>query len=191
MVNYGNSNLNTQGYNLIVNRPEVVRRCIDKPEALRILREQAGGDLVVPNVVTGCLLVKRRHHRGGIGHTLVDGAETYAEEFVPCTHEWRVHVVGDRTCARLKSGGHGSIRNLRNGWAFTYSPDVPQPVRDAGIVAVRLLSLDFGAVDVGYRERATPVVYEVNTAPRLQVDTVLDWYEEKLINLIERRLRRG
>lgn len=190
LVNYGNGSLRIIESELVLNRPEAVRVCIDKPAALAVLRDGSGSLFVVPAVLNACVVVKHRNHRGGKGHVLVDGETRYAEEFVPCAREWRVHVVGDRTCARLKTGGTGNIRNRRNGWSFTYSDQVPQAVREAAKRAVHLLSLDFGAVDVGEREGATPVVYEVNTAPRLQVDTVLDWYRRYMIRLIDAKLRR-
>ena len=189
LVNYGNGEVNVRGYDLVLNGPEGVSLAVDKPRALTHLLAEQDGSYAVPKVVPGCVLVKDRYHSGGKGHLLVDGEQKYVEQFVPCLREWRVHVVGDHTCARLKTGGTGQIRNRRHGWDFTYSENVPQPVRDAAKAAIRLLSLDFGAVDIGERRGEKPVIYEVNTAPRLQVDAVLDWYKENFIRVIDRRLR--
>ncbi len=190
VLNYGNSNLGNIGHpTLLLNNPAEVSLCIDKPRALAKLRDaRRGGLFEVPAVPEAWLVVKRRNHRGGKDCILIDGEEFYAEEYVGCSHEWRVHVVGDRTCARLKSGGTGTIRNRRRGWVFIQSDNVPQAIRDAAKQAIYLLSLDFGAVDIGWRENSPPVVYEVNTAPRLQVDTVLDWYANNFIRLIDGRI---
>lgn len=191
-VNYGNGTLEVpRRITLVLNRAEAVRLSTDKPAALATLRLHDDGLFVVPSVLEACILVKPRNHRGGKGQILVEGPKGthYAEEFVPCSHEWRVHVVGDRTCARIKTGGTGKIRNRQYGWVFTVADEVPQAIRDAAKEAVRLLSLDFGAVDIGDRgRRQPPVVYEVNTAPRLQVDVVLEWYAGAFKRLIERRL---
>ena len=66
------------------------------------------------------------------------------------------------------------IRNHANGWVFA-RVDITPPAKliEAAIEAVKLLKLDFGAVDVGYRERDDKVfVFEVNTAPGIEGTTV-------------------
>lgn len=99
-------------------------------------------------------------------------------------HEFRVHVFKGRVIdvqqkkRRLDyTGPNTGIRNHSNGYIYArVDVDVPELLLSSSIQAVNLLGLDFGAVDVGYRERDSRVfVFEVNTAPGL-VGTTLDKY---------------
>ena len=75
------------------------------------------------------------------------------------------------------TGPNTGIRNHSNGYIYArVNVDVPPLLLSSSLSAVNLLGLDFGAVDVGYRERDGKVfVFEVNTAPGL-VGTTLDKY---------------
>jgi D-alanine-D-alanine ligase-like ATP-grasp enzyme len=66
------------------------------------------------------------------------------------------------------------IRNHDNGFIFARSDiSPPRCVTSASLAAVAALGLDFGAVDLGYNQKAKKcVVYEVNTAPGLEGTTV-------------------
>ena len=66
------------------------------------------------------------------------------------------------------------IKNLDNGWVFCRTGiSLPDDARNQAIAAVRSLGLDFGAVDVLYREREDKAfVLEVNTAPGLEGTTL-------------------
>lgn len=99
-------------------------------------------------------------------------------------YEFRVHVFKGRVIdvqqkkRRLDyTGPNTGIRNHSNDYIYArIDVDVPPLLLSASISAVNLLGLDFGAVDVGYRERDGKVfVFEVNTAPGL-VGTTLDKY---------------
>ena len=99
-------------------------------------------------------------------------------------HEFRVHVFKGKVIdvqqkkRRLDyTGPNTGIRNHSNGYIYArVDVDVPPLLLSSSIQAVTLLGLDFGAVDVGYRERDSRVfVFEVNTAPGL-VGTTLDKY---------------
>lgn len=98
--------------------------------------------------------------------------------------EYRIHVFKDMVIdsqqKKKREGYEGGIRGIRNhsnGWVFAREGVVvPIIVLEQAIKAVRALGLDFGAVDVGYREsNDTAYVYEVNTAPGLEGST-LDIY---------------
>jgi glutathione synthase/RimK-type ligase-like ATP-grasp enzyme len=98
-------------------------------------------------------------------------------------HEYRVHVFNGEAIdvqqkkKRLGVAGGSGIRNHSNGWVFA-RVDIQPPAKlvEAAIKAVELLGLNFGAVDVGYRERDDKVfVFEVNTAPGIE-GTTLDKY---------------
>jgi glutathione synthase/RimK-type ligase-like ATP-grasp enzyme len=108
-------------------------------------------------------------------------------------HEFRVHVFkGEVLDVQQKKRKHGSgssgsgIRNHANGWIYARCDiDIPTGILEASVDAVRILGLDFGAVDIGYREVDGKVfVFEVNTAPGL-VGTTLTKYTNAFNNYLE------
>lgn len=107
-------------------------------------------------------------------------------KYVKKADEYRIHVAfGEVIDAQMKKRRlevedddvNWQIRNAHNGWVFArdgVSP--PDCVKSAAISSVAALSLDFGAVDIGYNvKEGTAAVYEVNTAPGLE-GTTLDTY---------------
>lgn len=100
--------------------------------------------------------------------------------------EYRVHVFNKQVIdiaekRRTTEGRYEKasklnrlIRNWRNGWVFAHQDvNAPQDVREQAIRAVMALDLDFGAVDIGYRQKdAKAYVFEVNTAPGLEGQTI-------------------
>lgn len=103
-------------------------------------------------------------------------------------HKWefRIHVFkGEVIDAQQKKkrlgyeGASTGIRNFSNGFVYARCDiDVPAVVLSASVDAVNGLGLDFGAVDVGYRERDDRAfVFEVNTAPGL-TGTTLEKYTQ-------------
>lgn len=114
-----------------------------------------------------------------------------------CKYEYRVHVfngrVIDATIKRKRSTEQDSItsnsgrvrsvsgntynpaiRNHNNGWVFCRSGfELPLSVGESSTRACAVLGLNFGAVDIGFRERdGRHFVYEVNTAPGLEGTTL-------------------
>ena len=107
-------------------------------------------------------------------------------------HEYRVHVfqgkVIDVQQKKRKLGYDGpstGIRNHSNGWIYARCDvNPPAVILEASVSAVDILGLDFGAVDIGYRERDDRAfVFEVNTAPGL-VGTTLDKYTNTFNNYL-------
>jgi hypothetical protein len=107
-------------------------------------------------------------------------------------YEYRVHVfretVIDVQQKKRRSnwtGGDTGIRNHSNGYIYARADiDYPVEIEQAAIQAVKLLGLDFGAVDIGYRERDNKVfLFEVNTAPGL-TGTTLDKYVQAFRNYL-------
>lgn len=99
-------------------------------------------------------------------------------------YEYRVHVfretVIDVQQKKRRSnwtGGDTGIRNHSNGYIYARADiDYPVEIEHAAIQAVKLLGLDFGAVDIGYRERDNKIfLFEVNTAPGLTGTTLLKY----------------
>jgi glutathione synthase/RimK-type ligase-like ATP-grasp enzyme len=104
-------------------------------------------------------------------------------------HEYRVHVfrgeVIDIQMKRKRNGAQGGtgIRNHSNGWVYTRAEIAPpEELLLSSLSAVKLLSLDFGAVDIGHRLIDNKFfVFEVNTAPGLEGIT-LDNYAKAIYN---------
>jgi glutathione synthase/RimK-type ligase-like ATP-grasp enzyme len=103
-------------------------------------------------------------------------------------HEFRVHVMNgeviDFTQKKKRSGvGEVSnfVRNHEGNWVFCREGVVlPEDVKAQSIKAVEALGLDFGAVDVAYREREDKAfVLEVNTSPGMDEEgTTVQRYAE-------------
>jgi hypothetical protein len=130
--------------------------------------------------------------RGCIRRTLVD-APLYTK-YVKKATEYRVHVFdGEVIDVQQKRKRQEvpneevnyQIRNACNGWVFCRGGvDAPASVLSAAIRAVSVLSLDFGAVDVGWNNHTqTPCVYEVNTAPGVEGSTL-----DKYFRALEQRI---
>ena len=108
-------------------------------------------------------------------------------------HEFRVHVFKGKVIdVQQKKKKLGSttvstgIRNHSNGWIYARCDiDIPDNVLTAAVKAVTILGLDFGACDIGYRERDNKVfLFEVNTAPGLY-GTTLQKYVDTFSNYLE------
>jgi glutathione synthase/RimK-type ligase-like ATP-grasp enzyme len=104
-------------------------------------------------------------------------------------YEYRVHVFRDQVLdvqqkkKRLGSVGGSGIRNHSNGWIYARTEiNPPEELLVSSIQAVKLLGLDFGAVDIGHRVIDNKFfVFEVNTAPGLEGLT-LDKYAKAIYN---------
>ena len=98
-------------------------------------------------------------------------------------YEFRAHVFKGKLIdiqqKKKRSGveANSEIRNHSNGYIYARSDIiVPDIVAEASVKAVELLGLDFGAVDIGYRERDNKAfVFEVNTAPGLVGSTLVNY----------------
>lgn len=103
--------------------------------------------------------------------------------YKPKTEEYRVHVsarfgVVDVQEKRKKNGAENTeankyVRSHDNGWVFCRDGvNAPTSVKEAAEQAVNALGLDFGAVDIGYHPDVGIAVYEVNTAPGIEGQTL-------------------
>lgn len=114
-------------------------------------------------------------------------------KYVPKKQEYRVHVVGDKVIDIRRKALRGDfpkqqanwqVRNHDNGFIFAKDGfEAPQEVLDQSVEAIKLVGLDFGAVDViwnSFYDKA--YVLEVNTAAGLEGSTVNNYAEgfEKL-----------
>lgn len=114
--------------------------------------------------------------------------------YVPKQAEYRVHMYRDGSVIDVQqkkrqngfqeTGDNKYLRNHHNGWVFCrQGVQAPQAVISAAEAALHSLGLDFGAVDVGYHVQHGAFVYEVNTAPGIEGQTVTN-YANKFRSLL-------
>lgn len=116
-------------------------------------------------------------------------------KYIPKKDEYRVHVVRGRVIDIQRKAlrqdvdreeANWQIRNLENGFIFARNEgrEVPADVSVQALKAMAVSGLDFGAVDILYKERDnTAWVLEINTAPGL-MNTTLEVYTNALRELI-------
>lgn len=191
-----------------LNDPAIVQQSSNKLLALTTMK--AAG-INVPEFTTdqaeaqnwinkGKVVVGRRvlNGHGGIGCVVWDDEANTAEACPLYTkhlrhrREYRIHVfkggIIDMVEKRKRLGFEGRnswIRNYHNGYVFCRDNlQVPDVVKSESLKAVLALKLDFGAVDVAYREKENKAyIFEVNTAPGIEGKTI-----ESYINAIKRVL---
>lgn len=208
VINWGRGDLSVRGFvSRVINKPEAVRRASNKIETFRVL--SAAGvptvdwttnrDVARRWLDDDMLIYCRTTATGSQGRGIVvvgqddlslPHAPLYTKGFNK-THEFRVHVafgrVIDYSKKRRRDGAEGSahIKNHANGWVFCRDGvALPSKVSDACIKAIAALGLDFGALDVLYKERDDKAaILEVNSAPGIE-GTTLERYTEAFRNLV-------
>lgn len=106
--------------------------------------------------------------------------------YVPKTDEYRVHLFREFGIIDVQQKKRSSevaeedrskyIRNHDGGWVFCREDvSAPQVVLQAAIDSIFALGLDFGAVDIGFHPTIGACVYEVNTAPGLEGQTLINY----------------
>ena len=106
-------------------------------------------------------------------------------------YEFRVHVFKGEVIdvqqkkKRIGVESNSAIRNHSNGYVYARCDiTVPDIIKSAATEAVSIIGLDFGAVDIGYRERDNKAfIFEINTAPGL-VGTTLEVYKNAFNNYL-------
>lgn len=192
------------GAGVVVNPPEAVVRASNKKTFFTLMRD-AGLDEVIPRFWFNradipddafpvvCRTVLAGHSGDGIV------IANNRNELVSCSlyvkyekkkDEYRVHVgrtYDDRETAVIAvqrkarrtdfPNPNWQVRNHANGFVYAREGVVPpECVVDAARRALMVSGLDFGAVDVIYNaDKERPYVLEINTAPGLEGQTVLDY----------------
>lgn len=213
VLNWGNPRT-PRWWQVGLNSPEAVGRSSNKLSALTTLK--AAG-VSIPLFTTSHeeakkwvtvderIVVGRRILNGskGVG-CVVYGAEGSETPIFNCPlytlhlrhkREFRIHVfkgrIIDMVEKRKRRGFENRntwIRNYNNGYVFARDNlQVPECVRQSAINATMALGLDFGAVDVAYREKENKAyVFEVNTAPGIEGTTI-----QSYIGAIRQELQHG
>lgn len=214
VINWGNSTYNNEvGGCVVVNSPEKVAIASNKKTFFETVfghlsipdfttdKEAAHKWIIGNNKVVvrekltgnsgeGIVLIETIQDWDNYDHTR---AKLYVI-YIPKKQEYRVHVIGKEvalTQRKAVSRNHigevnYQIRNHDNGFVFVKNEEdpIPDSVIEQAKLAVELIGLDFGAVDVIYNEyRAQAFVLEVNTAPGME-GTTTDTYVENLKSYI-------
>lgn len=204
VVNWGKSDFRPRGRGLtVINKPEAVALAANKISSLTRMRANGVSTIDFTTnrsdamawidegyIVYGRQLLNAHSGRG----IVILSDESLSVPQLPLytkgvlkAHEYRVHVafgqVIDVSKKRRRATGEANplIKNLSNGWVFCREGlNLPDKVRNEALKAVAALGLDFGAVDVVYRERENVAfILEVNTAPGLE-GTTLEKYTEAI-----------
>lgn len=164
---------------ITINPRQCVVRAANKLLSLQVLRE--AGVLVpdhseVPFELEYPMLGRSRTHHGGTDIVVYTeqttgmlGRHHFFTQFVPSTHEMRIHIAGGEMIrAQVKRGENEPeipIRNHAQGYSFApYTHTQPHERRvEAARRAVAALELDFGAVDLLAGTDGETYVLEVNT----------------------------
>lgn len=191
----------------VLNKPDAVANASNKLTALRMMKE---GEVNVPDFTTDrsvaeawieeerivlCRTLLRANSGRGITIAkelgqLID-APLYVK-YIRKEKEYRVHVFNGQVIDMIEKAKRSGfqtnplynkyIRSYEQGWIFKREGiEVSDEVKEECIKAVRVLGLDFGAVDVIINRDNLPVVLEVNTAPGL-MGTTLDCYKAAVLN---------
>ena len=196
VINWGNHHVPTW-WTTGLNHPTRVDHSSNKLRALQTMR---AANISIPEFTTdqaqaqawireGKVVVGRRVLNGskGIGCIVWDKETDTA---TPCPlytkhlrhrREFRIHVFNGRIIDMVEKlkrrgfeGRNSWIRNHNNGYVFARGGlNIPDAVQQEAVKATRSLGLDFGAVDVAYREKeGRAYVFEVNTAPGMEGTTI-------------------
>lgn len=186
VLNWGNSNPGFKAAHML-NKPEAVKIASNKLSSFQVLKSNG---VPVPDFTTeygvakswqdqGYRVVLRHkvssHSGNGIEIAYPEDDLDYAPLYTKYTKkdkEYRVHVVDGRVidfCEKRKRSGDSNvdalIRTHEKGWVFCReNVELTERMKEVCVRAVKVLGLDFGAVDFITRDDKMWVL-EVNTAP--------------------------
>ena len=138
------------------------------------------------------------HHMGSTDFAPPITRGDYYTEPIDLIREFRVHsflghtiAVGEKVHMDDFTGRrHPRIRAERTGWELNYGSrrgPIPPGLSTIGAAAVRAVSYDFGAVDVGITADGRIYTLEINSAPGVGV-TLAPHYAEAIIREARRRV---
>jgi glutathione synthase/RimK-type ligase-like ATP-grasp enzyme len=198
-INWGCSKLWTENPGLVLNKDYAVEHAVYKKKLYSILEQN--GIPAVENT-DDKEVAKRWLDEGNIVFARKDGlsrgkgikilhqgyevpeADFYTK-YIKKRKEFRIHCtkfdVFDITQKKRKRDEEQNefVRNRKNGWIFARQDlKIPNNIEDLAIKTIKVLELDFGAVDIIYDlEEKKLKVLEVNTAPGLEGTTLLKYVE--------------
>ena len=183
----------------VINLPESVAQSSDKRRALRIFgersisspkstmdMEQARDWLANGKRVVARTLVNSHSGRGII--IVEPGQELPVAPLYTLykkkSREFRIHIFNGKVIdfaekkrSRAVDDVNYSVRNHANGWIFAReNVIIPESAFELAIAGTAALGLDFGAADIIWNEHEQkPYILEVNTAPGLEGQTIINY----------------
>lgn len=174
----------------VINHPDFVAKAANKLSAFqemttaRTVPWTTDKQYAMDNWLLDVVCRKKLRGKGGDGIVMVTTMEEIVDaplytKYTKSKSEWRVHIYNNRviqTSRKVRNPDvpveevDWKIRNHDRGFIFQRNNEnIPQDVIDQSLLAIRDLSLHFGAVDVLYNERYNQAyVLEVNCAPNLE-----------------------
>lgn len=181
-----------------LNHPESVRPCTNKIHTFQILQNN---DVPTPKWTVNYEEAKTWTRAGGVVYARTELSSSEGRGIVLLDintirvdaplytlglgheEEYRIHVFKEKVikitlkCPRVNNP-NSWIRSHSHGWALNTRARAPLAVSRVAKLAVQALGLDFGAVDIGYKEgNSTAYVFEVNTAPGMIESTAMAYAE--------------
>lgn len=172
--------------NKTLNKKEALDNSANKRRALGLLTQSNIKTVPLVDRFSGELLVARKDsHQQGEDFYLVASQRdfelaqhlgcTHYTTFIPCEREYRIHMFGGSAIgiAEKRMGNSCSsltIRNLANGWNFKYVDNCDENIKQISNDVIRVLGLDFAAVDIMRSVNGNIYVLEVNSAPALVIE---------------------
>lgn len=135
-------------------------------------------------------VIRPLEHQGGSGFMRGRGplrvpSGHYATEFLESELEYRVFFFNEEKFNVCRTKTSGDSLECRSQWDYYYCRCGPR-ISEIVDKARRATQLDFGAVDIlDLNGRSNYMVLEVNTAPALDDDRVLGWFQMRLDNWVE------
>ena len=152
---------------------------VSVPRTYPVLQALARSDELLP------LLGRKGSHVSGSGFYMcvteedmkeaIDNGCTHFADFLSIKQEYRVHMMGGFPFLiqeKANNGrGHKYIRTNSNGWQFLtkdlHRSYLPNSVMHNAVMALDVLGMDFGAVDIGIDSRDDAYIFEVNSGAGL------------------------
>lgn len=204
IINWGSS-LRMDGPNVILNKPEYVAKAVNKIKTFSSLKLLGiptvpftfNRDVAARWIAMGKIVYCRTELNSSSGDGIVIAREIkdlpedcpLFTQGILSPAEYRVHVFNNKVIdvsqKKRVSGEEANplIRNYSNHWIFAREDIyIPKVVTTWAKYAVNKMGLNFGAVDILYKN-GTAFILEVNTAPGLQ-GTTLDNYSKSFKEII-------
>ena len=195
VINWGNSGFYDEFEGcLMLNGPELICQVKNK---LDFFKNMSGNEWLPPFWTNKedipdeafpivCRTILTGH--SGAGIVVADTRDDVVDcqlyvKYIKKMKEFRIHVGHDNIISEqqkvAKKGQEPldwKIRSHQNGFIYQRQGiDVPMACRGSALACLAKTGLDFGAVDVIYTKDERVYVLEINTAPGLEGQTVLDY----------------
>jgi glutathione synthase/RimK-type ligase-like ATP-grasp enzyme len=200
LIRWGSSKTFTGKAHRVLNKKKAIELARDKYNSLIVLKKagievpkisQNPSDLKFP------FLARKSHHQEAKDLFLClqsrdtiqakkSGADYYIQ-YVPTKKEFRIHIINDKIVKvfeKIPSYDDKMITFVRNNAFASFKTTDFDEANKIALKAVKILGLDFGAVDIILGDDNKLYVLEVNTAPRLNSNT-LEIYVEEFTKLLK------